>query len=236
MFILLWFWEVTYLNGINYWLRDVILKDSEWDIAISAILTKCRDIIRNVRVLSYFFVSIVFLGAAGIWLPWINHATSNVHYFRGDNIFTFVVALLGGLLCNKIFHADRVIKTIFNELATILANQPEHKSRDLWKIFTNRKIEYKEQIILSAIGLFWGAISLICIIYAYSNSTQQTSLVGAIGLIMALILYLFSTAEDINESSKFPVLTDEDIPEETVFTGKKVEPNIMFTDAPNETN
>jgi len=194
--------ETIYLFGINEWIRGDVLTGSEWGIAFKAIKSRSIKIIKNIRILSYFFVSIVFLGAAGIWFPWLQQQTSFGSYFRGDNLFTFAIALLGGLLCNKIYHADSIIRDIFSEFTTELSQKDSVKSADMKNIILKRRKKYKEQIVLSAVGLFLGCIALICIIYAYSSSPNKSSLVGFLGLLLSLGLYLFSTADEIDENTQ----------------------------------
>lgn len=219
-----------YLFITKVWLRTFILEDSEWTLAYNAISKKKEKIFKNIRILSYFFVSMVFLGAAGVWLPWLKEGVYIDSYFRGDNIFTFALAVLGGLLCNKIFHADKVIKDIFKQLNFSFTSKDNHTSNELRLIMFDKSAEYKEQIALTAIGLFFGSISLICIIYAYATSDTKTSFVGVFGLLLALILYLFSTADEIDENTKVPELTNE-IPEPAILDSKVGdEPHKLFRD------
>lgn len=201
--------EAIYLFGVNEWIRVYVLIGSEWRIAFKAIKSRTVKILKNIRILSYFLVSIVFLGAAGIWFPWLQQQTSFSSYFRGDNLFTFAIALLGGLLCNKIYHADSVIRDIFSEFTLELSQNDSVKSSDMKNIILKRRNKYKEQIVLSAVGLFLGCIALICIIYAYSSSPNKSSLVGFLGLLLALGLYLFSTADEIDENTQVREINGE---------------------------
>lgn len=214
----------------NY-LGCYMAKENEWIIVKEALLNKAIKIISNIRILSYFSISILFIGAAGIWLPWLGQNTPWESVFRSDNIFTFVVALLGGLLCNKIFHADRIVKSIFEELNEKTKNSAKHDSIELKKIITKRHAAYKEQLALSAFGLFVGAVIMVLVIVAYSNSPQQNNLWGGIGLILALFLYLFTSADDIEESTKVPEIANEDNePSPQPFSSNKVKPTIFRDD------
>ena len=53
-------------------IRNYLLNNNDWNVVFIGIKKKTSLIISNVRIVSYFVVSILFLGASGIWLPWLN--------------------------------------------------------------------------------------------------------------------------------------------------------------------
>nr|WP_217993454.1 hypothetical protein [Aliivibrio wodanis] len=205
------------------------MKTSEWSLAFESLVKKTTLICSNVRIISYFIVSILCLGAAGIWLPWLDKAVRFEQFFRADNIFTFVVALLGGLLCNKVFHADRIAKDIFSELKLKLDSAEHHKSSEIYALLKKRKNIYKEQLALSAIGFLIGSVALILVIIGYSEFSSLNNSYSQLGLIISLILYLYATAEDIDDSTQFKVLAEEE-PKSTVFEGTLPKSDDLFRD------
>lgn len=193
---------------ILFVIRNYLLNNNDWNVVFVGIKKKTSLIVSNVRIVSYFVVSILFLGASGIWLPWLNISTKFDSFFRADNIFTFVVALLGGILCNKVFHADRIVKDILSELKAKLDSDDTHKSSDIYEPIFKRKEIYREQLALSAFGFLVGSVALIFVVIGYSSGNELNSLSSFLGLIIALVLYLYSTADDVDDSTKFKELSE----------------------------
>lgn len=72
----------------------------EWGPILKESMYTIFDAIKKIEIFSFFIVSVCFVGGAGVWLPWITD--TNPQFLRGDNIFTYGVAILGGLLCDKL--------------------------------------------------------------------------------------------------------------------------------------
>lgn len=215
--------------SIGIMLRYWMMKSNDWIIVKKSLCDKSQLVISNLRVLSYFSVSILFLGGAGVWLPWLSSNTTFDSYFRGDNIFTFVLAILGGLLCNKVFNADRIVVCILDELKFKLKNNQLKNENDFSKILHAKGTLYKRQLALSAVGFFVGSLSLIFVIVGYTLNSNDNSWCGIIGLLLSLALYIFSMAEDIDESSKIQSLSiDDDF--ESIFGGADSDSSEMFKD------
>ncbi|WIH22873.1 hypothetical protein [Photobacterium damselae] len=205
------------------------MNNNDLELVALGVNKKTILIFSNIRIVSYFVVSILFLGAAGIWLPWLDSAVSFGSFFRADNIFTFVVALLGGLLCNKVFHADRIVKDIFSELKLKLDSSDEHSSSDIYGLLIRRRELYKEQLALSAVGFLIGSIALILVIIGYSENNTLNNIYSFIGFVMSLILYLYVTAEDIDDSTKFKLLSENE-KNPTPYDGDIPNPSKLFRD------
>lgn len=228
------YYNLCYLDHITYILafniRSAILKSNDWALVKFSTIRKVTLIVSNVRILSYFLVSIIFVGAAGIWLPWLYDDVKYQSFFRGDNVFTFVLALLGGLLCNKVFHADRIVKDIFKDLKILLENKSTHSSDDIITILNKRKSVYREQLALSAIGFVIGSVSLVLVIIGYAGSSELNNIYSFLGMLISLLLYIFSNAEEIDDSTKVEELSEDENPS-GIYDAKIPKPYDLFKDA-----
>lgn len=94
---------------ISYYIEIAMKNESNaWVSLIKESIDIIRDALNNIVLMSFFIVSVCVIGGAGVWLPWITE--SDPEYFRGDNIFTYGVAILGGLLCDKLLYAKNIIQ------------------------------------------------------------------------------------------------------------------------------
>ncbi len=151
--------------------------------------------VKNIRVVSYFFVSVVCVGGAGIWMPWFREDV-NV-YLPGNTIFTFVFALLGTLICNRLYFQYRSIRNVKDFYESQSNEKDKVDKKRIEKYFE----ELDHQSIISSWGLLFGCLVLIIVTYAYAKNYTIDSISGWIGLILALTLYFIALAEDINKES-----------------------------------
>ncbi|MUK68424.1 hypothetical protein [Aliivibrio fischeri] len=173
----------------------VVNKDCHFGMLLQHLKEKIYPQVKNIRVVSYFFVSVICVGGAGIWMPWFREDVSV--YLPGNTIFTFVFALLGTLICNRLYFQYSSIRNVKKFY--------ESQSDEKGKVDKKRIESYFEvldyQSIISSWGLFIGCIVLIIVTYAYAKNYTIDSISGWIGLILALTLYFIALAEDISRES-----------------------------------
>ena len=68
---------------------------------------------RNIRVISYVLIAVVFVGGAGIWMPWAKESNITV-WLPGSTVFTYSFALLGSIICNRLYFYTKSLKEIKN--------------------------------------------------------------------------------------------------------------------------
>ena len=146
--------------------------------------------ITNVRVVSYVLVAVVFVGGAGIWMPWVRE-DQIATWLPGSTVFTYSFALLGTIICNRLYFYTKSIKEIKGYFA-----------EDLDKGQLEERFQgHENRSILSAWGMLFGSLVIILITLSYSKYYSSDSYFGWIGLILALCLYFCAAAEDVIEKS-----------------------------------
>ena len=148
---------------------------------------------KNIKVVSYSVVSVLIIGAAGIWMPWLTLDNMKA-ILPGSTVFTYVLALLGSLVCNKLFfHSHK-----YNEVHCIEDSFNEDTTRESHI----NKIKYFEKSgILSAWGILAGSLIIVLTAIAYSKSYDQDSFLGFLSLILSWILYYLATASEIRQKT-----------------------------------
>ncbi|PKH07044.1 hypothetical protein [Moritella sp. Urea-trap-13] len=149
----------------------------------------------NVRVISYILVSVVFVGGAGIWMPWAKEAQIT-SWLPGSTVFTYSFALLGSIICNRLYFYTSSLK----EIRSYFNQNLDDTEID------NRFNEYEKRSILSAWGMLLGSFIILLVTFSYAKYYASDSVVGWLGLILSILLYFFASAEDVdNSSSVLPV-------------------------------
>lgn len=155
---------------------------------------------KNIRVLSYVAVSVIFVGGAGIWMPWLKE-TSVTSWLPGATVFTYSFALLGSIICNRLYFYTKSLKEIRNiytrngvDSATVDAHFEEQEIGS----------------ILSAWGMIFGSLIIILITIAYSKFYNQDSIYGWVGLFLSIFLYFVVSAEDLDKDSSLGDKNKED--------------------------
>lgn len=157
---------------------------------------------KDIKVVSYSIVSVLFIGAAGIWLPWISQNTPDV-LLPGSTVFTYVLALLGSLVCNKLFfHSHKIneishCKPTFDESASV---RNDNQIRDF----------FERSAILSAWGILAGGFIIVLTAIVYSKSNDQDSWLGLIALISSWILYYLATATEVKKKTEVTTKGNQD--------------------------
>lgn len=185
--------SVFYQTGSWTVIIHAVSNYSDYLVLRNYVVKEIFPAILNIKVISFFSISIVFIGGGGIWLPWVRDEQIN-SYFPGSNVFTFSMALLGSLICKKLFFSAKVV----NELLEMF------KSDDPRSNIDNRVRDLKKETIVSAWGMIFGAISLILVIVSYANYYDEDSIYGVLGLFFALIIYIFSETPVIERDSRVP--------------------------------
>lgn len=155
---------------------------------------------KNIRVISYVFIAVVFVGGAGIWMPWAKESNIST-WLPGSTVFTYSFALLGTIICNRLYFYTKSLKDI-----KCFYNDGSNEAE------LNLKFEeYEKRSILSAWGMLFGCLIIILITISYSKYYDQDSIFGWLGLFLSIFLYFFASAEEVNNSSSvLPVLKDQE--------------------------
>ncbi len=144
----------------------------------------------NIRVVSYSIVSVLIIGGAGIWMPWLSSNTTS-ELLPGSTVFTYVFALLGSLVCNKLFFYSS--RSSINTSVPHEAKGHTSQSKDA--------DEHENNAVLSAWGILAGSIVLIMTSVVYAKNYDDTSLLGVLSLILSWVLYYAATAWEVKEKT-----------------------------------
>jgi len=178
-----------------------------------------KDVIKpafcNVRVISYVLVSVVFVGGAGIWMPWAKESQIT-SWLPGSTVFTYSFALLGSIICNRLYFYTKSLKEIRSYFNKNL-NEDEVDTH-FW--------EYEKRSILSAWGMLLGSFIIILVTFSYAKYYSSDSIVGWLGLILSISLYFFASAEDVDNSSSVIPLTKPKQDAEPIFTAQTTETSL----------
>jgi hypothetical protein len=168
----------------------MVKKNSHVEILISHFKNVVWPSFKNIRVLSYILVSVAFVGGAGIWMPWVKAASVN-SWLPGATVFTYCFALLGSIICNRLYFYTKSL----SEIRTLYKNNSEEEK--IQSHFQN----LEEGSILSAWGMIFGSFIIILITIAYSKFYANDSIYGWVGLILSMLLYFVASAEDLDRKS-----------------------------------
>lgn len=177
--------NVTVLEAIN-----MARKNSHIDILVSHFQGNVWESFKNIRVLSYVIVSVLFVGGAGIWMPWMKESTITA-WLPGATVFTYCFALLGSIICNRLYFYTKSLKKIRKLYKEGLSEE------EIQKHFEAHEVDS----ILSAWGMIFGSLIIILITIAYSKFYSEDSLFGWLGLLLSMLLYLVASAEDLDKES-----------------------------------
>lgn len=145
---------------------------------------------RNIRVISYVLIAVVFVGGAGIWMPWAKESNITV-WLPGSTVFTYSFALLGSIICNRLYFYTKSLKEI-----------KKFYSDNLQVNEINIKFEeYEKKSILSAWGMLFGSLVIVLITFSYSKYYAEDSIFGWLGLLLSIFLYFCASAEEVSISS-----------------------------------
>jgi len=139
----------------------------------------------NIKVVTYFLIAVCCFGGAGVWVPWLD-TSADVIYLSGSNVFTFSFALLGSLLCEKLFFDKEGLKAKVDEAV---------KRNNLDEMWDNQNISDK----LYSWGMFFGAGNAMLAMLAYNFYPNETSLFNIITLVYTLVFFFFATSGYVKE-------------------------------------
>ncbi|MCH2192073.1 MAG: hypothetical protein MK188_14205 [Gammaproteobacteria bacterium] len=145
--------------------------------------------LKDIKVISYSVVSMIIIGAAGIWIPWLWN-DSKTAFLPGGTVFTYVLALLGSLVCNKLFFHSK-------KLENLIDNKGEKDK----KAIESELFEYEKSTILSAWGILAGSLIIVLTAIVYSKNNNEDSLLGFIALIFSWILYYMASVTEVREKT-----------------------------------
>ena len=166
---------------------------SHYQILKQYLFDEVVESLKNIRVVSYVFVSVLLIGGAGVWMPWMRGGAE--HFLPGSNVFTYVFALLGTLLCNRLyFNVHR-----FQKIRGIVKNKKIAEN----SVFEIESIieEFDKESILSSWGMLFGSIILLIVSYSYAYHYDTDSVASLVALLLSIVFYLASTAMDINKKT-----------------------------------
>lgn len=176
----------------------------DWIGVFEHCIAMLKTALSNVVLCSYFIVSVCIVGGAGVWLPWIT--ANNPEYLRGDNIFTYVVAILGGLLCDRL----------------IFAKSSSYKNTIDGAIIDQAIEPY--EIRNKAIGVLLGSIALLFVSIGYVKYPSISSIYALLGLGLSLVIVLITVSTD---KDKLP--SDAEVkPNSPLGDSNGAEPNANF--------
>lgn len=176
---------------INEWFEirgySLVNNESHFGMMIKYIKDDVKPSLSNVKVLSYFIIAVWIFGGAGVWLPWLSNS-DNIIYIPGSNVFTFSLALLGSLLCEKLFFNYKEIKLILKDVKA---------GRDVGEFLE----DYEKGTIISAWGMLFGSVNILLVIISYRYYYNETSFVNVLGLIYTIIFYFCAISKDVESNT-----------------------------------
>lgn len=184
--------------SVFYMVVIMARNNSHVDILVSHFKSNVWQSFKNIRVISYVAVSVLFVGGAGIWMPWVKETTIST-WLSGATVFTYCFALLGSIICNRLYFYTKSLKEIKNIYKKGLSEEEIEKHFDTHEISS----------ILSAWGMIFGSLIIILITIAYSKYYSADSIYGWLGLLLSLLLYLVASAEDLNKDSSINYSKDK---------------------------
>lgn len=180
-----------------------------YDVLCRFLSEEVASNLKDIKVISYSIVSMIVIGAAGIWIPWLWNEPG-VALLPGGTVFTYVLALLGSLVCNKLFFHSNKLKNLVSTKGD--KNEVNHSLA---------YIEHEKSSILSAWGILAGSFIIVITAIVYSKSNNEDSLLGILALILSWVLYFLANVTEVAEKTAsiakgeqeakppFPVLSQE---------------------------
>ncbi len=173
---------------------------SHYEILCKYISIVVFPTLKNVKVISYSVVAVVIVGGAGIWVPWLTPG-DNFVILSGGTVFTFVFALLGSLVCNRLyFHSEKI-----KNLSTLLKDNNFDSSK-----FKYQLEEIENGNVLSAWGLLAGSLIIVLTSICYAYNRESDSIIAAFSLLFSLIFYYVVTASEVSKKTESVSKGDED--------------------------
>lgn len=173
-------------------------KVSHVDILITHFQNIILPSFENVRVVSYVLVSVLLVGGAGIWMPWAKETHVGT-WLPGATVFTYSFALLGSIICNRLYFYTKSLR----EIKGLVEREDDNVT--LQNHFENHEVGS----ILSAWGMIFGSFIIILITVAYSKYYNSDSVYGWTGFILSVLLYFFASAEDLDKKSSVTAKTKD---------------------------
>ncbi|RBW65353.1 hypothetical protein DS893_09655 [Vibrionales bacterium C3R12] len=167
------------------------IKSDHYNVLLKYLSKSVKPSLFNIKVVSYLFVSVLLIGGAGVWMPWVR-STSFTAWLPGSTVFTYVFALLGTMLCNRLYFYTSQLR----EVKQMISDNREQDEID--KTF----LEFETHSVLSAWGIMVGAVILLLVSFSYSYFYNEDSWIGWLGFIMALCLYFVSSISDVDDKTK----------------------------------
>ncbi|MBE3667445.1 hypothetical protein BOO25_00600 [Vibrio navarrensis] len=174
------------------------MKNDHYNVLMEYLSKSVKPALLNIKVVSYLFVSVLLIGGAGVWMPWIR-STGFSAWLPGSTVFTYVFALLGTMLCNRLYFYTSQLK----EVKQMIREKREPEDID------NTFLEFEKHSVLSAWGIMVGAIILLLVSFSYSYFYNQDSWIGWLGFLMALCLYFVSSVSDVQDKTKIEDVKDK---------------------------
>ncbi|QWV06567.1 hypothetical protein KQ246_19440 (plasmid) [Pseudoalteromonas shioyasakiensis] len=181
-----------------YWGWIMARKNTHVDVLLCHFKDNVWQSFKNIRVISYVAVSVLFVGGAGIWMPWVKEVKVTT-WLSGATVFTYCFALLGSIICNRLYFYTKSLKEIKNLYKKGLSEEEVEEHFETHEVSS----------ILSAWGMIFGSVIIILITIAYSKYYSADSIYGWLGLLLSLLLYLVASAEDLDKDSSINDLKDK---------------------------
>jgi hypothetical protein len=213
-------------NYIYYYGCFLVMKNEHVEVLTDYIKDTVAPSFTNVRVVSYIFVSVLLVGGAGIWMPWAKEAHLS-SWLPGSTVFTYCFALLGSLICNRLYFYTKSLKEIKGNYETGM-EQPE-----LEKYFD----KHEKDSVISAWGMLFGSFIIILVTFSYSKYYNEDSFVGWLGLALSILLYFSASAEELDKISRVQDKKDNQEAEPIVpssMDGPVTEGSAFFSEGESE--
>lgn len=179
------------LNCICNWVSFMTVKNDHINVLVSHVKNVLWESFKNIRVVSYILISVVLVGGAGVWMPWLKESSVQ-SWLPGATVFTYCFALLGSIICNRLYFYTKSLR----ELRKL------YKGLDDGKKIEAHFEDHENGSILSAWGMIFGGVIILFISFAYAKYSSEDSLVGWLGLFLSILLYFSASAEELDNSSR----------------------------------